>query len=41
MGAAVFCSSGQGIWCGSVLDIEEARAMMDGEMDDYVNATIN
>ncbi len=41
VGVAIYCSSGYGIWCGSVLDIDEARAMLDYEMDKYTNATIN
>lgn len=40
VGLSIFCRDGYGIWIGSELDIEEARALFDHTMDKYVNATI-
>lgn len=40
VGVALFCAGGRAAWAGSWLDVREARALLDHEMDEFVNATI-
>ncbi len=41
VGLTMYRRDGTCLWVGSELDIDEARALFDREMDKYVNATIN
>ena len=41
VGLSIFMRGGAGLWVGSELDIDEARALYERRMDRWVNATIN
>jgi homospermidine synthase len=41
VGLSLFFRGGAGLWVGSELDIDEARALFEHRVDRWVNATIN